>query len=217
MPAPNPSPQAKKLQTALSKVKALQDGARALKGQVEKLSKERDLQKAELDGAKKELLGHSKQVQALIEENRKLSENFENLKEERKALVLAANHANTGAKRAAERAEQAEKDLQAASARADKLAEEVDQLKKQIGAAEDKSEVVSAEKLGTLIDDLILRVESGATGLSLSGGRMKLQVGVADSKEGAAFVLPSATNPPEKSGPLHEMEISFDKLGGQSE
>lgn len=209
--------QATQLKTALTKVKALQDRAKGLDLQVKKLTKERDQQKADVTAARKEAADAAKRVQTLVEENRKLTDQFENSKEERKALVLAANTANRKANSAADRASAAEKEAANAKEEARKLREEVDQLKKQLGDTEGGSDVVSADRLGTLIDDLVARVENSASGLSLNSGKMTLQVGVADSKEGAAFVLPSATNPPEKTGPLHEVEINFDKSGRNSD
>lgn len=166
---------------------------------------------AQLSKAEKLNAAETAKVDRLLDENKRMAELLAAAETARQAALAALEDRSKAEREAIDRARLAEDSVKLLEERVRRLEEEIAQAKAQAGSSETVADVVTGPRLAHLLDEFIGGIEKEASGLQLQGGSLRLQVGLADTGTGAAFVLPSASMPAERLGPLHEVTMSFDR------
>jgi DNA repair exonuclease SbcCD ATPase subunit len=71
--------------------------------------------------------------------------------------------------------------------------------------------VVPAKDVAKLVDELVVQIGTGLSGMVVRDGELRLQVAFGKVGQQTGFVIPSAESPPEVRENLHEVAIRFDR------
>lgn len=149
------------------------------------------------------------QVTALIEENRRLSDDLEASTKDRQQFEVAAREAIA-------RIEQVRAELNAGfQKQLDAVEKDKAQLETRIHVLnlqlqeEGKVQLIHPENVAGLLGGLMDQLRSGVQGLDILDGEIKLKVGFGTIGEYSGFVIPAADSPPEIKENLHEVTMRF--------
>lgn len=189
-----------------------------------KVRAELEQERAQRAGHEQSLAGFEQQIGAvsrqsddLVVENRNQAEQLEALRSEADSLRQAASEAS--AERAAAQTElgsvvAARADLQRRVQELDaenaKNAEALRAARAQL-ESDQRPQVLPAEEVGSLVQNLVGQIRSSLPGLDVSDGEVRLKVAFAAAGEAKGFVVPSADATEALTGPLHEVAFRFER------
>ena len=160
-------------------------------------------------------------VTSLIEANRQMSDEMEQLRKDFSLVEETAEDAKgalEGAK--VEAAEAVRKELQS---QINSLTKEKTTLESQLGLAnkqlqtDGKTPYLSPDSVAGLLNNLVDNMQSNLRGVSVSQGEFKLKLAVAGGdNETLGFVVPTPDANPELSNNLQEVVLRFDKSATSS-
>ncbi len=158
----------------------------------------------------------TKQIDALVEENRRLAERLEAVTADLESYREAALGREEAVRVARQETEAA---LRAEFAKVErKRAAEQRRLEAQIASLEgqvrEQGKVLHLppERVAELVNGLVSQLRAGMPGMRLREGELRLQVGFAGTGEQAGFVVPTPDSGPEIKDSLHEVVFRFDRL-----
>jgi len=199
----------RRLAAAEKDVERLQAGAASASAALEQA-------KTQADQRHKEAEKLSKQIDALIEENRRLAERLEAATADLEPYREAALGREEAVRKAQQETEAA---LRAEFAQVErKRTAEQRRLEAQIASLEhqvrEQGKVLHLppERVADLVNGLVDQLRAGMPGMRLREGELRLQVGFAGTGEHAGFVVPTPDSGPEIKDSLHEVVFRFDRL-----
>jgi chromosome segregation ATPase len=160
----------------------------------------------------------SKQIDALIEENRRLAERLDGVT----ADVASYRDTAQGREEAVRKARQETEAALRAEFAADEheWATERRRLEAQVASLERQVEEqgkvlhLPPERVADLVNGLVSQLRTSMSGMRLREGELRLRVGFAGTSEHAGFVVPTSDSGPEIRDSLHEVVFRFDRLVG---
>lgn len=205
------------LKNALEQSEALKnqinDRITQFEGQIQGLKVQLEEANTTIDALENEK--DSETVSNLIEANREMADEIEQLHKDFSLIQETAQDAKDALESGkTEAAEAVRKDLQSQISGLQKekttLESQLVLVNKQL-QQDGKTPYLSADRVAGLLNDLVDNMQSNLNGVSVSQGEFKLKLAVAGDSDTVGFVVPTPDASPELSENLQELVLRFDK------
>ncbi len=221
--------QAEQLKMAETALKTALEQSESLKNQINERITEFEETKQQLEAALAEANAtidalenekDSATVTSLIEANRELSNEMEQLRKDFSLIQETAQDAKDALESGkTEAAEAVRNELQT---QITNLQKEKTTLESQLNLAnkqlqtDGKTPYLSADRVAGLLNNLVDNMQSNLSGVSVSQGEFKLKLAVAGDDDSVGFVIPTPDASPALSENLQEVVLRFDKSAIQT-
>jgi chromosome segregation ATPase len=212
------------LQQVLSQLKTAEDEGKRSTASLKQAEKEleaRDAHIRELENnlkkAEATIAPTNDQLTALLEENRRLAADFDQvtkevnqvrelgigLRRELEATIAEAKSATEARQDLVNRLQTLDRERTNLQARLDLASQQL--------TSQGKIPILPASEVAKLTGDLVAQIQGGFEGLRVRDGELKLKIALAGIDKKTGFVVPTIDSDPKTKESLQELTIRFDK------
>jgi chromosome segregation ATPase len=205
----------KALREALSKIEDLQNQINTRVATSEGRVQELEAALAEARATIQMLEDDNQTVSRLIEENRRLASQTDELSRDITVVRGAAEEAKAGLEQAQSETEARVRaelagEIQAIQKKHDNLQQQLNTALQQL-QTEGKTPYIPPAKVAEMINDLVKEMQGSLGGLDIRDGEVKLKVGFGVVGETGGFLVPTPESTPEVKESLQEITFHFDR------